>query len=331
MTLELSIVIPVYNEKESLSTLMDKIVTTMQAMPLSWEVVFVDDGSTDGSTDMLLALQQTYPSIIVAIHRRNFGKSSALMTGFALAAGQYIVTMDSDLQDEPGEIPRLIEKIDAGYDLVSGWKQDRQDPLSKRIPSKIANLITSRVIGLQLHDMNSGLKAYQKQCTQRLRLYGDLHRYIPVMAYLDGYRIAEIPVVHHQRQFGQSKYGAGRLLRGGFDFLTVIFLGRFGHRPLHFFGLIGLILLVLGLLINASLTLEWFQGIRPIGDRPLLLLGILLMLVGIQLLTIGLIAELVVSINQKQQDALVNVQKIYPSSPEPVRQDSSSDYKSEVE
>jgi glycosyltransferase involved in cell wall biosynthesis len=233
------------------------------------------------------------------------------MAGFALADGERIITMDSDLQDDPDEIPRMLACLDEGFDLVSGWKRDRKDPLSKRIPSKIANAITSRSTGLYLRDMNSGFKAYRRECAKHLTIYGDLHRYIPVIAHLAGYNVTEIPVTHHERRYGSSKYGVERLLRGGFDFLTILFLGRYGHRPLHLFGVLGGILLGLGLAINLLLTVEWFQGVRPIGDRPLLLLGILLILVGIQFLTMGLVAELVVSLKQDNQNPLSNIRAIY--------------------
>ena len=193
---------------------------------------------------------------------------------------------------------------------MTGWKQTRRDPLSKRIPSKIANTVTGWLTGLHLHDMNSGLKAYRAECAHHLHIYGDLHRYIPIMAHLDGFRVAEIPVTHHPRRFGRSKYGAGRLIRGGLDLITVLFLTRYGRRPLHLFGVAGGLLLSVGLVINLILTAEWFRGVRPIGDRPLLLLGVLLMLVGVQLLTMGLIAELVVALMQRRDDPLATTREL---------------------
>lgn len=311
MSLDLSVVIPVYNEHASLSLLHEKLLSVLEPMSLRWQIIYVDDGSTDGSTDILKQLQADDSRVIVIVQRRNFGKSDALMAGFALADGERIITMDSDLQDDPDEIPRMLACLDEGFDLVSGWKRDRKDPLSKRIPSKIANAITSRSTGLYLKDMNSGFKAYRRECAKHLTIYGDLHRYIPVIAHLAGYNVTEIPVTHHERRYGSSKYGVERLLRGGFDFLTILFLGRYGHRPLHLFGVLGGILLGLGLAINLLLTVEWFQGVRPIGDRPLLLLGILLILVGIQFLTMGLVAELVVSLKQDNQNPLSNIRAIY--------------------
>lgn len=311
MHTDISLVIPVYNEKDSLHILYEKISTIMTQMNRRWELIFVDDGSSDGSRKILKDLQAEHPHITLAIQRRNFGKSAALMMGFALAQGDYIVTMDSDLQDDPEEVPNLIAKLEEGYDIVTGWKHERQDPLSKRIPSKIANFVTSVSTGLVLNDMNSGLKAYRRDCAKNIHIYGELHRYIPVIAHTDGYQVAEIPVKHHARQFGHSKYGAGRLLKGGFDFITILFLGRYGRRPLHFFGLVGGVILAIGLLINLKLTLDWFNGLRPIGDRPLLLLGVLMTLVGIQLLTIGLIGELIVAIKERNEDPLLSAREIY--------------------
>ena len=307
----LSLVIPVFDEAESLHPLHEKLLAMLNSLNLDWEIIYVDDGSRDSSTKILRELAESDSRVIAAIQRRNFGKSIALMTGFALATGDYIATLDSDLQDEPNEVPRLLECLREGNDIVIGWKQKRNDPLSKRIPSKIANGMTRFATGLDIHDMNSGLKLYRQECAKRLRIYGDLHRYIPIIAHLDGFRVAEMPVVHHPRQFGKSKYGLGRLLRGGFDFLTVLFLSRYGRRPMHLFGLIGLISFSLGVLINLELTRQWFNGVRPIGDRPLLLLGILLILVGIQFLTMGLVAEMIVTVHQDSNDPLATMRSLY--------------------
>jgi len=302
--LDLSVVVPAYNEAESLPLLHERIRAAVEPLGLRWEVIYVDDGSTDGTRDVLRTLHQADARVVVAELRRNSGKSLALNTGFALAQGAIVVTMDADLQDDPAEIPNLLAKLDEGYDVVSGWKKHRQDPLSKRVPSWIANHITARMTGLRLHDMNCGLKAYRAECVRELHLYGDLHRYIPILAHYNGFRVTEIPVVHHKRRFGRSKYGPGRLLRGGLDLLTVLFLNNFRYRPLHLFGGAGLFLLIAGFLINAYLSIEWLQGMRPLSQRPLLTLGVLLMLMGVQLGTIGLLAELVVSVVQRQEDPL---------------------------
>ena len=302
--LDLSVVVPAYNEAESVPLLHEQIRAVVEPLGLAWEVVYVDDGSTDGTRDVLRALQVADSHVVVAEQRRNSGKSLALNTGFALARGAILITLDADLQDEPGEIPNLLAKLDEGYDVVSGWKHERQDPLSKRVPSWIANHVTAWMTGLRLHDMNCGLKAYRAEAVRDLRLYGDLHRYIPILAHYNGFRVTEIPVVHHKRRFGRSKYGPGRLLRGGLDLLTVLFLNNFRYRPLHLFGGAGLLLLLAGLLVNAYLSIEWFQGMRPLSQRPLLTLGVLLMVMGVQLGTIGLLAELVVSVVQRGEDPL---------------------------
>lgn len=313
-TYDVSLVIPVYNEFDSLPTLHDKLTQVMTENGWTWEVIYVDDGSQDGSTAWLEELTERDPHVVVAVQRRNFGKAVALTTGFALTRGKYVATLDSDLQDEPAELPRLFAKLDEGFDVVTGWKKSRKDPLSKRIPSKIANGFTSMMTGLQLNDMNSGLKAYRSNCAKSLHLYGDLHRYIPVISHLNGYKVSEIPVVHHERKYGHSKYGAGRLIRGGFDLITVLFLSKFSTRPLHLFGLLGAIMLAIGMLINGVLGLEWLGGDRGLHERPILLLGVLLTLMGLQLLTMGLIAELVVSFMQRQDDPLHTIRDVYQQS-----------------
>src|SRR5579859_5858366 len=303
-SIDLSIVIPVYNERESLKLLHQKLVSVLSNLDLSWEIVYVDDGSNDGSTVILKEITSTNESAIVAVQRRNFGKSLALAAGFALARGQVLITMDADLQDEPEEIPHLLSKLAEEYDVVVGWRQRRLDGWSKRLPSWIANKMTTFLTGLPIQDMNSGLKAYRRECVQRISLYGDMHRYIPVIAHFMGYRITEVPVVHHKRQFGKSKYNAMRLLRGGLDLVTVLFLHKYGRRPLHLFGVLGGILLLLGILINVSLIVGRIETANPIGNRPALLFGILLMLMGVQLLSLGLLAELLVAYIQKSENPL---------------------------
>lgn len=308
----ISLVIPVYDERESLPSLHQKLHATLQTLPYRYEIIYVDDGSRDGSTDYLRSLQDD--CVVVAIQRRNFGKSFALRVGFELAHGDVIITMDADLQDEPDEIINLLNKLEEGYDVVVGWKKIRHDPFTKTLPSSIANQVTRWVTGLKLHDMNSGLKAIRADCVDQLHIYGDLHRYIPIIAHYDGFRVTEIPVQHHKRKYGRSKYGVGRLLRGGFDLMTVVFLSNYAYRPLHLFGGAGALLATLGFLINLLLTVEWFQGIRPIGDRPLLTLGVLLMVVGMQLFTIGLLAELLVSYIQRDANPLKTLTGVYRSS-----------------
>lgn len=308
--MDISLIIPVYNEKESLPILRDKIATAMHGLGMTWEIIYIDDGSTDGSTQVLHDLQTQADNITLALMRRNRGKSQALHSGFALAQGDIMITMDSDLQDEPNEIKNLITKLNEGYDVVVGWKKERNDPITKTIPSWIANRTTRLVTGLHLHDMNSGLKGIRADVVKQINIYGDLHRYIPIIAYYEGFRVTEIAVVHHPRQFGYSKFGAGRLIRGGLDLLTVVFLNNYRYRPSHLFGGIGGVLFSLGFIVNFYLSIEWLRGVRPIGDRPLLTLGVLLMVIGVQLLTTGLLAELLVSHIQSREDPLRPLHKI---------------------
>ena len=308
--MDISLIIPVYNEKESLPILQDKLGAAMGDIGLTWEIIYIDDGSTDGSTQVLQKLQAQADNITLALMRRNRGKSQALHSGFALAQGEIMITLDSDLQDEPAEIKNLVAKLNAGYDVVVGWKKERNDPITKTLPSWIANRTTRWVTGLSLHDMNSGLKGIRADVVKQINIYGDLHRYIPILAYYEGFRVTEIPVVHHPRQFGYSKFGTGRLLRGGLDLLTVVFLNNYRYRPAHLFGGVGGFLAALGFLINFYLSIEWLRGVRPIGDRPLLTLGVLLMVIGVQLLTTGLLAELLVSHIQSREDPLRPVRKV---------------------
>ena len=225
--------------------------------------------------------------------RKNFGKAAALQAGFRHSTGDIIITMDADLQDDPKEIPRFIEKIDEGYDLVSGWKYNRLDPLEKRLPSKLFNKVTSTLSGVKLHDFNCGFKAYRKEVVKSIDIYGELHRYIPVLAHRKGFRIAEITVAHHKREFGKSKYGFERYLRGLFDSLNTSFLSKFYDRPMYFFGKIGLLLFIIGFLICAYLTGCWFAG-YTIGNRPLLLLGALCIILGVQSISTGFIGDMIV-------------------------------------
>ena len=308
----LSIIVPVYNERECLPILHEKIAEVAQDLGFAWEVIYVDDGSTDGSTDILLDLHQ-HGNVTVAVQRRNFGKSQALRVGFNLGRGKVLVTMDADLQDDPAEIPRLLASLDEGYDIISGWKKNRQDPLTKIIPSKIANRVTTLLSGVQLRDMNSGLKAYRAECVRNLQVYGDLHRFMPLIAHYNGFRVSEIPVAHHKRRFGHSKYGTERFVRGGLDLLTVLFLHRYGRRPLHFFGGLGLLILITGFTINLTLTVQWMRGMRPLSERPLLTLGVLLMVVGGQLITTGLLAELLVAHIQSTKNPLETVSQVHYS------------------
>jgi glycosyltransferase involved in cell wall biosynthesis len=291
---EVSIVVPALNERRALPSLLEEIEAACSALDRTWEVVVVDDGSTDDSFELVEELAGERPWLRAVRLRRNFGKSAALATGFAYAAGEVIVTIDGDGQDDPADIPRLLAALDDGADLVSGWKRERRDPLPRRLASRFFNRVTSRSAGLRLHDMNCGLKAYRGECARSLEVYGELHRFIPVLASQQGWRVGELSVNHRPRPHGRSRFGTERYLRGALDLLTVSFLGRYQHRPLHLFGAIGLALTVVGLAISIYLTILWLGG-EAIGDRPLLFLGVLLIVVGIQFLTFGLLGQMMVA------------------------------------
>jgi glycosyltransferase involved in cell wall biosynthesis len=295
----LSVVVPVHNEERSVALLYDELRSALEPLDTDWEAVFVDDGSTDGTFGALTRLHAGADNVRVVRLRRNFGKAAALGAGFDQARGETVVTIDGDLQDDPAEIPRLLAKLDEGFDLVSGWKAHRRDPLSRRLLSRIFNRVTSLFSGVRLHDMNCGLKAYRAEVVHGLRLYGELHRFIPVLAHYRGFRIAELPVNHRPREHGRSRYGIERYLRGFLDLLTVSFIGRYRHRPLHLFGGFGLVLGLLGTGILIYLTVVKALG-HAIGGRPLLLLGVLLVVVGMQFFSLGLISEMITSHHEER-------------------------------
>jgi len=295
----ISVVVPLLNEEQSLEALYHEIANALEPLDQEFEVVFVDDGSTDGSLSVLSRMHDELPNVVVIHLRRNFGKAAALQAGFLEAKGDLVVTIDADLQDDPAEIPKLLAKLDEGFDLVSGWKARRNDPFTRRLFSRIFNWSTGVISGVRLHDVNCGLKAYRAEVLQGLRIYGELHRFIPVLASYQGYRVAEIPVNHRPRQHGRSRYGPERYLRGFFDLLSVTFMGRYRYRPLHLFGGIGVLMGALGFIILTYLTVLWFWG-EGIGTRPLLTLGVLLMVVGIQFVSLGLISELVTSQHEER-------------------------------
>ncbi len=292
----ISVVVPVRDEEASLPILVERVAAVAARSGLALaEIILVDDGSSDGTWPAMQALAASHGQVRAVRLRRNFGKAAALMVGIGVASGDIVVTMDGDLQDDPEEMPRFIAMIEAGNDLVSGWKQERNDPLSKTIPSWLFNRVTAWMSGIKLHDFNCGYKAYRREIFDTVQLYGELHRYAPVLAHALGYRIAEIPVRHHPRIFGRSKYGFRRYLRGFLDLLTVLMITRFAYRPSHVFGGIGTLLILVGTLILAYLAgLKLFTG-ADIGGRPLLMFGILLDVIGVQLLLFGLLAELIVS------------------------------------
>jgi len=290
-TPEVSIVVPVLNEREALPDLWDELQTACSSLGRSWEAVFVDDGSTDGSWDLLETLALAHPEVGAVKLRRNFGKSAALAVGFAHTVGDVVLTLDSDGQDDPAEIPTLLRALDDGYDLVSGWKRERRDPAARRWASRVFNAVTSRLSGVRVHDLNCGLKAYRGECARSLEIYGELHRFTPVLASQRGWRVGEIPVNHRPRRHGRSRFGIERYVRGFFDLISVGFIGRYQNRPLHLFGGLGLVLMLIGVGICVYLTILKIGG-AAIGERPLLFLGILLIFVGIQLGTLGLLGQM---------------------------------------
>jgi glycosyltransferase involved in cell wall biosynthesis len=279
--------------------LYSEIAAALEPLHDEFEVVFVDDGSTDGSMAVLSRLHDENPNVVVVHFRRNFGKAAALQAGFLEARGETVVTIDADLQDDPAEIQKLLAKLEEGFDLVSGWKTSRSDPLARRVFSRLFNWASGVVSGVKLHDMNCGLKAYRGEVLHGMRLYGELHRFIPVLASYRGFRVAEVPVNHRARQHGSSRYGPERYFRGFFDLLSVTFMGRYRHRPLHLFGGVGLFTGAIGFVILVYLTMIWFWG-HAIGHRPLLTLGVLLIVVGIQFVSLGLLSELITSQHEER-------------------------------
>jgi len=297
----ISVVVPVHDEERTVALLFEELQAALEPHDRPWEVIFVDDGSVDGTFAALTRLHSQHEEVRVVRLRRNFGKAAALQAGFIQSRGEVVVTIDGDLQDDPAEIPRLLAQLEEGFDLVSGWKTRRQDSWRRRWLSKIFNFTASRMSGLHLHDMNCGFKAYRSEVVKGLRLYGELHRFIPVLAHYRGYRIAELPVNHRPRNHGRSRYGVERYLRGFFDLLSVSFLGRYGHRPLHLFGGLGLLLGLSGTGILLYLTGVKIAG-EAIGKRPLLILGVLLVVVGIQLFSLGLLSEMIISHHEERAD-----------------------------
>ena len=296
-----SIVIPLYNERESIPDLMQKLEQINETRWKITEYIFVDDGSTDGSFAALRAYQgKTKRKLILIRFRKNLGKSAALSVGFSYAQGEYFVTLDADLQDEPSEIPLLLERLDSGSDLVIGWRQNRKDTLSKRLSSKIFNTVVAKLYNVSLHDMNSGLKAGKRAVTREVRMYGELHRFFPVLAAARGFVVSEVPVVHHLRSFGKSKYNSKRIIHAFFDLASTLFLTSFEHEPMQMFGATGGVGIIIGLMVLAYLSVLHFMG-QSIGRRPLLFLGMLFVLFGMQMVSAGLLGELI--IHKQRQDA----------------------------
>jgi glycosyltransferase involved in cell wall biosynthesis len=296
-----SVVIPVLNEAASLLELIERTDTTLKKLTQKYEILVVDDGSTDESALVLRELAKRYAVLRVVRFRRNYGKAAALSEGFSRARGEYLITLDGDLQDAPEEIPRFITCLEEGMEVVCGWKQNRQDSVDRVIGSRLFNAGTRLLTGLKLHDMNCGMKGYHRKVVQELRLYGEMHRFIPVIARNRGFTVDEIPIKHFPRKHGRSRYGWSRPLSGLFDLITLLMLGRYTHKPLHFFGLIGIASTTIGVLIVLFMSINWFQG-EWIGNRPIFLVGIFLLLTGMQFIFFGLLAELMIFLSARRED-----------------------------
>ncbi|MFB6278862.1 MAG: glycosyltransferase family 2 protein [Salinibacter sp.] len=316
---DVSIVVPAYEEAASLPELVDGIRAACAKGELSFRVWVIDDGSRDDTWATVQSLHEADPRIVGLRFQRNYGKSAALSVGFERAQGQYVVTMDADLQDDPAEIPALVETLEEGdYDLVSGWKKVRKDPLSKTIPSRFFNWVTRVISGLELHDFNCGLKVYRREVVKSVGVYGELHRYIPLLAKWAGYdQVAEKPVQHHPRKYGETKFGIERFIQGFLDLITVVFLTRFAVRPMHFFGGLGTLTFGTGFVINLWLTIDKLVFGNPLGDRPLLLLGLLLILFGAQMFTTGLLGEMVIQPRMEDTESYVVGEELLPGSADP--------------
>jgi len=301
--MEISAVVPVFNESESLKELHTRLGDTLGNIARDYEIIFVDDGSTDGSFDVLKSIQGADQHVRVISFRRNFGKSAALAAGFEASKGRLVVTLDSDLQDDPGQIPLLIETLDQGYDVVSGWKKERKDPFSKTLPSRVFNFAVARVTGIKIHDFNCGLKVYRGEVARSVDLYGELHRFIPVLAHWAGYKVGERVVLHHPRKHGRSKFGVARFINGFLDLLTVTFLTTHESTPLHLFGRLGLSFFLVGLVINLVFLVQWAFG-QPLRVRPLMLFAVVLIILAIQFIFMGLLGEMVSRSGRRREYAL---------------------------
>ncbi|MDZ8260441.1 glycosyltransferase family 2 protein [Nostoc sp. ChiQUE01b] len=299
---DVSVVVPIHDEVESLPLLLEAIASTLSSGQINYEIICVDDGSTDGSGDFLKEQAQIRTDLKAVILRRNYGQTAAMAAGFYYAVGKAIVTLDADLQNDPADIPMLLAKLDEGYDLVSGWRQKRQDgAVNRLLPSKIANWLIRRTTSVNIHDYGCSLKAYRAELLADMNLYGELHRFLPALAYIEGARITEIPVRHHARRFGRSKYGIWRTFRVLMDLLTILFMKKFLTRPMHVFGLLGLISMFSGTAIGIYLTFVKLALGEMIGNRPLLILAVLLLLTGVQLFCFGLLAELLMRTYHESQ------------------------------
>lgn len=310
----ISILIPAYNEEESLAELYKRVLggyntCFARGQVGDYEIWFVNDGSFDNTGNVIKRIIERDQKVHLIEFRKNFGKSLALDAGFRQVRGDFIITMDADLQDDPKEFSRFIGKIDEGYDMVVGWKKKRLDSFEKRMPSKVFNIVTSKVSGVKLHDHDCGFKCFTKKVAESIDLYGEMHRYIPLLAHRKGFRITEIEVEHHRREHGISKYGIERYMRGALDFLTTIFLLKYSDRPMYIFGRLGIWSSLIGFIICLHLTVQWFMG-QSIGGRPLLMLGVLLVMIGMQFISIGFIGNLIVDLTRRDKYSEYHIKEI---------------------
>ncbi|MCO6474265.1 MAG: glycosyltransferase family 2 protein [Melioribacteraceae bacterium] len=305
---KVTILVPLFNEQESLKPLQNEISLALVKIAIDYEIIFIDDGSTDDSLTVIKELRKANNRIRYISFRKNYGKSAAIDVGFKAAKGDAVITMDADLQDDPGEIANLLAKLDEGYDLVSGWKKKRFDPIIKRYSSKFFNYITRLFSGINIHDFNCGLKAYRKDVVKSVSVYGELHRYIPVLANWQGFTVSEIIVKHHPRRYGKTKFGISRFFKGFVDLITVVFTTRYIRRPMHLFGFLGAISFFAGLVVNGYLTYMKIVYEEFLTNRPLLFFGMLLIIVGVQFFSVGLLGEMLVHTNQDKRDYSIKEQ-----------------------
>jgi glycosyltransferase involved in cell wall biosynthesis len=304
LKMNVSVVIPVLNEKESLPELVRELEHSLSTYS-AWEVIFIDDGSSDGSTEWIADLCTKNSNFKLLQFYRNYGKAAALSEGFKVATGEYIITMDADLQDDPAEIPNLISKLSDGWDLVSGWKKTRHDPLNKTLPSKVFNFVTRLMTGVKIHDFNCGLKGYKQAVVKSIEVYGGRHRYIPALAGQQKFKITEIVVNHRARQFGETKYGGSRMFHGFFDLITILFLNRYTQQPLHLFGMFGIGFLKVGFIVECFVLYFKYALGEPFSKHmALLMFGIMFIIIGIQFFSIGLLGELMTRSTQGQENRI---------------------------
>lgn len=308
---EISIVLPVLNEEENIPLLYPELTEVLDKLGKSYEIIFIDDGSTDNSFKILKGIHEGDSKVRIIKFRRNFGQTPAIRAGFEHATGDVIIMMDADLQNDPKDIPRLLDKLDEGFDVVSGWRKNRRDPLfTKKIPSRLSNHLARRLTGVDIHDFGCTLKAYRSEAIQDLELYGEMHRYIPALLAWKGFRVSEVTIMHHPRKYGETKYGVTRLVKGFLDLMVVTFWRKYSTRPIHLFGGLGILTGFLGFLISFYLTSMKILYNQSLTDRPLLLLGILLIIIGVQFIIFGLLADIMVRVYYKTENKSHNIEKI---------------------